>query len=297
MDALTKLITFLKNWWSAIKEHNYTVSVDNFPDYPEFPEIPEVIIPDYPTEIKVSNLEEIKPIDKFADIVKAIEKQNKELKPQDKNVVGELKAILKELKKEKKDLTPELIDKVSELIKSVDSKSIDFSALENKIQEVYNLIDSVKEYDEIKVKLNGKQFEKLSTKTAQAIAAGGATGQYDEDIRNNTTGLALETTQQDILTELQSIDALWETLEDTNFIIGDSPVTFDCNAVLGRDAVSMVVENSGTGTFKVAYSYDGSTWSGDLTLSAGQIISMSGVNIDSIRLTWVSNSAYKITII
>jgi molybdopterin converting factor small subunit len=194
MDALTKLITFLKNWWSAIKEHNYTVSVDNFPDYPEFPEIPEVKIPDYPTEIKVSNLEEIKPIDKFADIVKAIEKQNKELKPQDKNVVGELKAILKELKKEKKDLTPELIDKVSELIKSVDKKSIDFSILENQLTELYGLLYSVKEYDEIKVKLNGKQFEKLSTKTAQAIAAGGATGQYDKlisDDLNNLVGLEI----------------------------------------------------------------------------------------------------------
>jgi len=193
MNELTKLVTFLKNWWESIKAHTFNVIVDN---QIEFPEIPEVNIPDYPTEIKVSNLEEIKPIDKFADIVKAIEKQNKELKPQDKNIVNELKTIQTELKKEKKDLTPEVIKGISELIKSVDSKSIDFSALENEIKNLYELISAVKEYDEIKVKLNGKQFEKLSKKTAQAIAAGGATGQYDKQILeavNNVSGLQRST--------------------------------------------------------------------------------------------------------
>lgn len=194
MDALTKLITFLKNWWVAIKDNSYSVKIENIEDFPEYPEIPEVVIPEYPTEIKITNLEEIKPIDKFADIVKAIERQNKELKPQDKNVVGELKAILKELKKEKQDQTPEVVKKISELIKSVDTKSIDFSVLENQITELYGLLYSVKEYDEIKVKLNGKQFEKLAKKTAQAIAVGGSTGQYDKlisDDINNLVGLEI----------------------------------------------------------------------------------------------------------
>ena len=179
MNELTKLVTFLKNQWELIKAHTFSVIVDN---QIEFPEIPEVKMPDYPTEISISNLEDIKQIDKFDDIVKAIENQNKELKPQDKKIVGELKTIQKELKKEKKDLTPKVIKGISELIKSVDSKSIDFSALETGVQDLYNLIESVREYDELKVKLNGKQFERLSKKTAQAIAAGGATGKYDKDI-------------------------------------------------------------------------------------------------------------------
>lgn len=210
MNDLTKLVTFLKNWWEGIKKHTYSVSVDNFPEYPEFPEIPETIIPEYPTEIKVSNLDQIKPIDKFADIVKAIEKQSKSVEPENKKVVGELKAILKELQKEKKDLTPEVITKISELIKSVDSKSIDFSVLEKRIKEIYDLLDYVKEYDEIKVKLNPKQVETLAKKMGTTIAtsggAGGGTGQYDENIKN---------TLQDILDTTGSVNAYGNKLVST----------------------------------------------------------------------------------
>lgn len=183
MNDLTKLVTFLKNWWVAIQKHTYSVSVDNFPEYPEFPEIPETIIPEYPTEIKVSNLEEIKPIDKFADIVKAIEKQSKELKTGDQNIVGELKAILEEVRKEEEDLTPEVIKKISELIKSVDSKSIDFSVLENELRTITETINSVKEYDEVRVKLNSKQFEKLSKTTATAITSGTSGGAKEDTLQ------------------------------------------------------------------------------------------------------------------
>ncbi len=86
----------------------------------------------------------------------------------------------------------------------------------------------------------------------------------------------------------------FEVFEDTSFVTGDSPVTLDFRAVLGRQAESVSVINDGTGDFTVAISEDGQTFGGDHTMKKGEHLVLTGRSVDSIRITWVANSAYRV---
>lgn len=89
-----------------------------------------------------------------------------------------------------------------------------------------------------------------------------------------------------------------EYFEDTNFLTGDSPVTLDFNAALGRNATSVTVWNDGFGDFTYAISNDGVSFGDEIriTRADGSHV-ITGISIDSLRITWVSNSAYRVTAI
>lgn len=85
--------------------------------------------------------------------------------------------------------------------------------------------------------------------------------------------------------------------EDTSFLTGDSPVVLDVNADLSRNGVDGYVINDGVGNFTVEVSNDGTNYGSAATIKYGEVMDLEGFDIDSIRITWVANSAYRVQII
>ena len=85
--------------------------------------------------------------------------------------------------------------------------------------------------------------------------------------------------------------------EDSNFLTGDSPVVLDINTDLGRNGRDGYIINDGTGNFTVEVSDNGANYGGVHTLKQNEIMGLTGLDIDSIRITWVANSAYRVFVI
>lgn len=82
--------------------------------------------------------------------------------------------------------------------------------------------------------------------------------------------------------------------EDTSFVAGDSPVTLDVNATLRRNANQGFIINDGAGDFTVAISTDGTNFGTAFTMKAGETFDLAGENVDSIRITRVADSSYRV---
>ena len=81
---------------------------------------------------------------------------------------------------------------------------------------------------------------------------------------------------------------------DTSFVVGDSPVTLDVNTTLARNANQGFIVNDGPGEFTVAISTDGTNFGTAFTLLAGETYDLEGENVDSVRITWVANSSFRV---
>ncbi len=88
-----------------------------------------------------------------------------------------------------------------------------------------------------------------------------------------------------------------QTFEDTSFVTGDSPVTLDCNAALGRNSVSGYIVNDGVGDFTVAISSDGTVFGDEATIKKNEVWEFDDKSVDSIRITWVADSAYRVAVV
>jgi hypothetical protein len=86
----------------------------------------------------------------------------------------------------------------------------------------------------------------------------------------------------------------YQAYEDTSFVTGDSPATHDFNADSGRQASDGYIVNDGPGTLTFALSADGTNYGDEITIKAGEKITLTGVEINKLRTTWVSNTAYRI---
>ena len=95
----------------------------------------------------------------------------------------------------------------------------------------------------------------------------------------------------------QSLDARFKTYSDTSFVTGDSPAVVDVNTDLARDGRSFTFINDGAGDIGIEVSNDGITYSDIWTTRAGEQFGLGDVAIDSIRLTWVADSAYRLMVI
>lgn len=84
--------------------------------------------------------------------------------------------------------------------------------------------------------------------------------------------------------------------EDTNFLTGDSPIVADVATDLGRNGRDGYVTCDGTGDIKVEVSDDGTNYGGQHTLKSGETLGLTGLVISKIKITWVSNSAYRILV-
>ena len=86
-----------------------------------------------------------------------------------------------------------------------------------------------------------------------------------------------------------------ESFEDTNFITGDSPATLDFNtALLARNSTSGYVINDGLGDFTIAFSTDGAIFGDEITIKKNEIVEWNNLSVDSLRITWVTDSAYRV---
>jgi hypothetical protein len=77
-------------------------------------------------------------------------------------------------------------------------------------------------------------------------------------------------------------------------VSGDSPVTLDVNNSLNRNGFEGYVINDGSGDFTFQISSDGSSFDDSIRLKNGDVFSLKGLDIDSIKITWVSDSAYRV---
>lgn len=85
--------------------------------------------------------------------------------------------------------------------------------------------------------------------------------------------------------------------EDTSFIAGDSPVVLDFNTDAGRNGRDGYIIVDGSGDIKIEVSNDGTTFGGLYVAKQNEIFRLKGMDIDSIRLTWVSNSSYRVLVV
>ncbi len=85
--------------------------------------------------------------------------------------------------------------------------------------------------------------------------------------------------------------------EDISFQTGESPITLDVNTNLGRNATDGYLICDGPGNILVEFSDDGSSFGGQHTLKKRDKINLKNLNIDKIRITWITNSAYRILVV
>ncbi len=93
------------------------------------------------------------------------------------------------------------------------------------------------------------------------------------------------------------IDDTPEFFEDTSFVTGDSPATLDANTQLGRNATEGYIVNDGAGDFTVAFSTDGSAFGDAITMKKNEIINFGNISVDSLKITWISDSSYRVSVI
>jgi len=85
--------------------------------------------------------------------------------------------------------------------------------------------------------------------------------------------------------------------EDTSFVTGESPRVLDVNTDLGRNAHDGYFINDGPGTILLEISDDGLIYGAQHTIKGDEVFSLGKLDIDRIRLTWVSDSAYRCLVI
>lgn len=100
-----------------------------------------------------------------------------------------------------------------------------------------------------------------------------------------------------VTTSFAPLDVVNKSYEDTNFVVGDSPVTIDFNADAGRNSKQGWVTCDGPGDIKVAFSRDGITYGDNWTVKAGESTNLTSFDVDSLRITWVADSAYRVVLI
>lgn len=94
--------------------------------------------------------------------------------------------------------------------------------------------------------------------------------------------------------QYESPKKLYYSVSDTSFVTGDSPVTLDINATLIRNSVDGYIINDGAGDFTVNLSQDGTTFGNDIRMKMGETLSLKTLDIDSIKITWIADSAYRV---
>lgn len=89
-------------------------------------------------------------------------------------------------------------------------------------------------------------------------------------------------------------DVMPQSFEDTSFVTGDSPVELDCNTALGGNATRGYITNDGAGNFTIAFSTNGTDYGDEITLKLDETYYFESLSVDSIRITWIADSAYRV---
>ena len=184
ISPLVKIKTIIdKTWdkvWSTIKDHTFTVSVNNQIEIPEV-EFPDIKFPEIP-----------KPVDttpELKDIVKTILEQTKELKssPDTTATKQQLLEILdkihEKLSIDKEDFTPDLVSEIGALrddLSKIGSQipKTDLKPIQEGIEALGEALDfsgleKFQRFDDWRVYINEKQFDKLLKAFNISVSAGG----------------------------------------------------------------------------------------------------------------------------
>lgn len=102
---------------------------------------------------------------------------------------------------------------------------------------------------------------------------------------------------QDVNVKSDYIEGRTASFEDSSFVTGDSPAIHDVNAALGRNGHDGYMINDGAGDLTYQISNNGTLYGGSHTLKQDEIIKLTGLDIDSIKITWISNTAYRIMVL
>ena len=73
--------------------------------------------------------------------------------------------------------------------------------------------------------------------------------------------------------------------EDTSFVAGDSPVVIDVNDALGVNGDNGYIVVDGAGDILVEISHVGTSYLSQFTMKSGEVFSLQGMDVDTIRLT------------
>jgi hypothetical protein len=93
---------------------------------------------------------------------------------------------------------------------------------------------------------------------------------------------------------IEDISDTPEYFEDTNFTAADSPATLDFNTALaGKNSTFGYIINDGPGDFYVSFSSDGIMFGDNIRLKKNEVLKWDNISVDSLRITWISDSAYR----
>ncbi len=112
-----------------------------------------------------------------------------------------------------------------------------------------------------------------------------------------TNDLIITLDGEDVTTVPGPIQGRTFKYEDTSFLTGESPRVLDINTDLGRNSVDGYLINDGAGNILVEFSNNSTDYGGQHTIKKGEVIDLRNLDIDSIRLTWVSDSSYRILVL
>ncbi len=87
------------------------------------------------------------------------------------------------------------------------------------------------------------------------------------------------------------------TFEVTSFILADSPANLSCHGALGRNATQFSIQNDGPGDFTVAISIDGIAFGDEKTVKSAEVYTIDGLSVDTIKITHVADSAYRVVVL
>ncbi len=87
------------------------------------------------------------------------------------------------------------------------------------------------------------------------------------------------------------------TFEKASFIFNQSPAYLRCHAALGRNATQFSIQNDGLGDFTVAISINGLVFGDEKTVKNGEVYAIDGLSTNTIRITYVADSAYRAVVL
>lgn len=80
----------------------------------------------------------------------------------------------------------------------------------------------------------------------------------------------------------------------TSFATGDSPEVIDFISEIGKPASNGYLINDGSGDISIAMRRGQAAFGDEIILSANERFDFKGRDIEHLRITWVTNSSYRI---
>ena len=136
--------------------------------------------------------------------------------------------------------------------------------------------------------------DEISKRDVNSITVGLA---VTDDAAQDIVQIRVDPTTKALIVQQNAVIDTPKIFEDTSFVLGDSPATLDVNAALGRNATEFTVINDGAGDFTVSISNDGVAFGDEHTMKNGETYSIENISVDSIRITHVADSAYRVVAI